>query len=121
MAPVSLAANTLSPVALTCGFSVHAPAPASIDLEGSRNGSMVFFGTDSIALPFYTDDCRTGCGTPGWYELHMIVWNQVEQQVAFTIVYLDDKGVSATDEIVLPDNTPTNSDYIPGATWSLSR
>ncbi len=36
MAPVSLAANTLSPVALTCGFSVHNPAPALVDGGGSR-------------------------------------------------------------------------------------
>ena len=94
MAPVSLAANTLSPVALSCGFSVHGPAPNSIDLEGSQNGSMVFLGADSIALPFYTDDCRTGCGTPGWYELHVIVWNQVQQEVGFQVIYLDDTGVS---------------------------
>ena len=121
MAPVSLAANTLWPIALTCGFSVHAPAPASIDLEGSRNGSMVFFGTDSIALPFYTDDCRSGCGTPGWYELHMIVWDQVDQQVGFEIVYLDDMGVRVVNEIELPDGSTGGGGPFPGATWSLSR
>jgi len=121
MDPVSLPANTLSPVALTCGFSVHGPAPIPIDLESSRNGSLVFFGSDSLALPFYTNDCRRGCGTPGWYELHMIVWNQVEQQVAFEIVYLDEKGVTRTDELVLPDGSTNTTGIIPGATWSLSR
>jgi len=121
MAPVSLAANTLSPVALTCGFSVHAPAPASIDLESSRNGSMVWFGNDSLTLPFYTNDCRRGCGTPGWYELHAIVWNQVQHQVAFAIVYLDDAGVHSANEIELPDGSTGDMGTIPGATWSLSR
>ncbi len=122
MAPVSLAANTLSPVALSCGFSVHGPAPDSIDLEGSQNGSMAFLGTDSIALPFYTDDCRTGCGTPGWYELHVIVWNQVQQEVGFQVVYLDQTGVSlGGNGIELPRGAITLAGPFPGATWSLSR
>jgi hypothetical protein len=121
MDPVSLAANTLSPVALTCGFSVHGPAPASIDLESSRNGSMVFFGNDSIALPFYTNDCRMGCGTPGWYELHLIVWDQIRQLVGFEIIYLDDRGVHSGNEIALPDGSTGNMGTFQGATWSLSR
>jgi hypothetical protein len=121
MAPVSLAANMLSPVALTCGFSVHAPAPNSIDLEGSHNGSMLFLGADAIALPFHGVDCRTGCGTPGWYELHTIVWNQVRQEVGFEIVYLDDAGVSWTNGISLPEGNGQGFQQFPGATWSLSR
>jgi hypothetical protein len=120
MLPVSLAANTLSPVALTCGFSVHGSTAASIDLESSQNGSMVFSGTDSIALPFHAVDCRTGCGTPGWYELHAIVWNQVRQEVGFDIIYLDDMGVSDGNGIALPDDVPGGGPFT-GATWSLSR
>jgi hypothetical protein len=120
MAPVSLAANTLSPVALTCGFSVHGPG-SSIDLEGSQNGSVTFLGTDSIALPFHTVDCRTGCGSPGWYELHTIVWSQVRQAVGFEIIYLDDTGVSTSNGIELPDGTMTTVGPFSGATWSLSR
>jgi hypothetical protein len=120
MAPVSLAANTLSPVALTCGFSVHGPG-SSIDLEGSQNGNVTFLGTDSIAPPFHTVDCRTGCGTPWWYELHTIVWNQVQQAVGFEIIYLDDTGVSTGDGIELPDGNMTTEGAFPGATWSLSR
>ena len=120
MAPVSLAANTLSPVALTCGFSVHGPG-SSIDLEGSHNGSVTFLGTDSIALPFHTVDCRTGCGTTGWYELHTIVWSQVRQAVGFEIIYLDDTGVSTSNGIELPDGTMTAAGPFSGATWSLSR
>ena len=120
MAPVSLAANTLSPVALACGFSVHGPG-SSIDLQGSQNGSVTFLGSDSIALPFHTVDCRTDCGTPGWYELHTIVWNQVRQEVGFEIIYLNDTGVSAGDGIELPDGTMTAVGPFSGATWSLSR
>ena len=122
MHPVSLAANTLSHVALSCGFSVHGPTPGSIDLEGSQNGSMQFFGDDSIALPFYTDDCRTGCGTSSWYELHTVVWNQVSQRVGFQVVYLDQTGVFVSSAgIELPDGMLTATGHFSGATWSLSR
>jgi hypothetical protein len=120
LAQVSLPANTLSPVALTCGFSVHGPG-SSIDLEGSQNGTVTFRGTDSIALPFHTVDCRTDCGTPGWFEIHMIVWNQVQQTVGFEIVYLFDSGVTTGDGIELPDGNMTTQGTFTGATWSLSR
>jgi hypothetical protein len=120
LAQVSLPANTLSPVALTCGFSVHGPS-SSIDLEGSQNGTVTFLGTDSIALPFHTVDCRTDCGTPGWFEIHMIVWNQVQQTVGFEIVYLFDSGVTTGDGIELPDGNMTTQGTFTGATWSLSR
>ena len=82
----------------------------------------MFLGSDSIALPFFTDDCRTGCGTPGWYELHAIVWNQAQQKVGFQVVYLDATGVSlGGNGIELPDGTITGSGPFAGATWSLSR
>ncbi|HEY4183636.1 MAG TPA: hypothetical protein VGP07_01145 [Polyangia bacterium] len=55
MAPVSLAANTLSPVALTCGFSVRGPG-SSIDLEGSQNGN-VSFNLSKVVV-------ETGSGQP---------------------------------------------------------
>ena len=122
MAPVPLAANTLSPVALTCGFSVHGAAPALVELEGSQNGRIAFFAGEAIALPFHTVDCRAGCGTPGWYELHTIVWNQARQEVGFEIIYLNGDGsVSTFNGIELPDGTPTATGPFPGATWSLSR
>jgi hypothetical protein len=122
MHPVSLEANVLSPIALSCGFSVHGPTPGSIDLEGSQNGSMTFFGDDSIALPFYTVDCRESCGTPGWYELHTMVWDQASQVVGFQIVYLDHTGVYVSGAgIALPSGFLTASGHFPGATFSLSR
>jgi hypothetical protein len=120
MAPVSLAANTLSPVALTCGFSVHsaAPPPNDVNLDSSQNGTM--YG-DSVALPFHAVDCRAGCGTPGWYELHTILWNQMIQEVSFEIVYLDDQGVSFTNGISLPRGDTATDEQFFGATFTIDR
>ena len=120
MAPVSLAANTLSPVALTCGFSVHsaAPPPNDVNLESSENGTM--YG-DSVALPFHAVDCRASCGTPGWYELHTIMWNQMIQEVSFEIVYLDAQGVSFTNGISLPQGDTATDKQFFGATFTIDR
>jgi hypothetical protein len=82
---------------------------------------VTFLGTDSIALPFHAVDCRTGCGTPGWFELHTIVWSQVQQAVGFEIIYLNETGVSTRGGIELPDGTMTTESTFTGATWSLSR
>ena len=52
----------------------------------------------------------------------MIVWNQVQQEVGFEVIYLDDTGVSlGGNGIELPDGALTLSGSFAGATWSLSR
>ncbi len=72
------------------------PCAATSALEGSQNGRIAFFAGEAIALPFHTVDCRAGCGTPGWYELHTIVWNQARQEVGFEIIYLNEDGSVST-------------------------
>jgi hypothetical protein len=120
--PVSIPAHTLSPVALSCGFTVSAP-PGGVDLRSSSVGSISLLGDLSTVYPFHTVDCRSGCGTPGWFEIHSIIWDPVKLGAAFGIIYLDDTGVAlGADGIAVPggaivgDNLP-----ISGATWSLSR
>jgi hypothetical protein len=120
---VSVPAHTLSTIALTCGFTVSAPAPDTTDLMSSSVGSTYLLGDVSRVYPFHTVDCRFGCGSPGWYEIHSIIWDPTQQAAAFGIFYLQDTGVSlGANGIALPsgeivgDGTP-----ISGATWSLSR
>ena len=56
------------------------------------------------------------------YELHTIVWNQVQQRVGFHVIYLDQAGVSLQGNgIELPGGTVGTSGSFAGATWSLSR
>jgi hypothetical protein len=117
---VSLPAHTLSPIALTCGFTVN--APGSLDLTSSNVGNMTYMGGAYSVFPFHTVDCRD-CDSPGWIEIHSILWNPAQPGAGFGIFYLDDTGVSlGADGIALPggqlvgDNVPFS-----GATWSFSR
>jgi hypothetical protein len=119
--PLDIPAHSLRNVALTCGFSVTAPPGArEIDLGGSRPGSIAFSGSSATVLPFHTVDCREGCGSPGWFELHTIVWDPVGQSVGFAIFYLDDTGVSLSNAFFLPGAVPFD-ELFPGATWALNR
>ena len=118
---VSLPAQTLSRVALTCGFTVSAPLPNPLGLMSSSVGSTDLFGDAASVYPFHTVDCRSGCGSPGWYEIHSIVWNPIRQVAAFGIFYLDETGVTISNGIMLPSGETVIGDVFSGATWSLSR
>jgi hypothetical protein len=118
---IDVPAHNLSHVALTCGFSVSAPPGAKpIDLGSARAGSMDLAGNSATVLPFHAIDCRSGCGSPGWFELHSIVWDPIRQNVGFTIFYLDESGVTSANGILLPIATPLAQSF-PNATWTLQR
>lgn len=120
-APVVIPAHTLHPVALTCGFMVSAAGANQLDLSGGIPGTMTFVGDSAVVLPFHTIDCRTGCGSPGWYELHAIMWDPIQSVVAFEIFYLDAAGVVASNGIELPSGNLLEGDQFPNAVWSISR
>lgn len=119
---VDIPAHTLRNVALTCGFTVHAAAPTAIDLGSSRAGTVDFAGDPSILLPFHTMDCRSGCGSGSWYEIHAILWDRVRPSVGFTVLYLypGESEVDADNGILLPLASPLAGSF-PNATWTLDR
>jgi hypothetical protein len=121
--PVSIPAHTLSPIALTCGFTVTSPSPNGPNLKSSSVGSMALWGGDLTSVyPFHTVDCRSGCGSPGWFEVHSILWDPTMQIAAFTIFYLDEMGVSIGNGIELPVGQ-SEGDGLPigGATFTITR
>ena len=120
---IDVPAHTLRNTALTCGFTVDSPVGSTpaIDLVGSQPGN-ASFGVDPVTvLPFHKVDCRTGCGLPGWYELHTVVWDQVTQAVGFEIFYWETGNVFTDNGILLPTgNTVFTEDY-PNAVFTLDR
>jgi hypothetical protein len=120
---LEIPAHSLRNVALTCGFTVTAPAGARpIDLGGSRPGTADFATGSAIVLPFHTADCRETCGDPGWYEVHAIVADPNHQTAAFAVYYLfgNRDGVFATNGFQLPIAAPYGDTYA-GAEWTLVR
>jgi hypothetical protein len=122
-AVIDLPATTLRKVALTCGFDVSTPAgvAAPLNVVGSHPGTMAFPGySPTTLLVFNTADCRTGCGSRSWFELHAIAWNRERDEVSFQILYLEPsvRGVAAANTVVLPDVTSLDTAF-PDATWHL--
>ena len=120
--PIVFQPQILTNVALTCGFTADAPGmPVSLMLRGGQPGHVSFDGDDATVLPFHTVDCRSGCGSPGWYELHTLVWDPSRSVVAFSVFYLASDGVTASDGISLPSGDAIIDAPFPGGSWSLSR
>ena len=123
-AVIDLPAITLRKVALTCGFDVTTPAELDtrVNLHASQPGNMTFPGYDpTTIIVFNTADCRSGCGSRSWFELHSIMWNRERNEVGFQIWYLDPlvPGAVTDNTIVFPAATSLNVAF-PDATWQLS-
>lgn len=120
---IEIPAQTIRKVALTCGFTVESPpGSTSIDLHGSQPGSATFLGDPVTVLPFHAVDCRSGCGSPGWYELHTLILDQVAATVGFEVFYLQDHpGAAAEDGILLPSGNALQYQLYPDAVWTLDR
>jgi hypothetical protein len=126
MQTISVPAHTLSPIALTCGFTVSSSGPSGPNLMSSSVGSMHWLGGDLTAVyPFHTVDCRYGgCGSTGtWYEIHSVLWDPTMQVAGFGIIYLQNMtvslgaaGVDLSDGMIPGDGTP-----IGGATYSITQ
>jgi hypothetical protein len=94
-ASVDFPAMDLPPPTLVSGFTVTG---TDLTYDGAHTGRMVIGQDNWGFFPFTTVDCSTACGTPGWYELHSILWDQATQRACFGIYYL---VLDNTDQVML--------------------
>jgi hypothetical protein len=52
-------------------------------------GQIAIGGAMLPAVVFNTVDCSTTCGSPGWYELHTLIWDATTSAATFVIIYLE--------------------------------
>lgn len=99
---VSFPAVSMPKPPIVKGFTVKGP---KIEIADGAPGHMELGDTDWSLLPFETVDCSKDCGSPGWYELHSILWDPTTHRAGFVIVYLleGQSEVLATYAITLPD------------------
>jgi hypothetical protein len=82
---VTWPAGSMSPPALVKGFIVHG---ATIEISGAAAGHTLLTNKTWLVFPFTVVDCSKSCGTPGWYELHSILWESETGEIAYGIFYL---------------------------------
>jgi hypothetical protein len=66
------------------GFTAHG---ALLEIDSAAPGSVQFGGRTWALYPYATVDCSKVCGSPGWYELHSLLWDSTTGEAAYAIVY----------------------------------
>jgi hypothetical protein len=101
------------------GFTIEGP---SVSLAGAEPG-WVDLGAKHTLLAFEEVDCTTQCGSPGWREVHSLLWDEAAARACFGIFYLFDDGpdVLLTYALTLPDLSDPAGNLALPATWSYQR
>ena len=101
------------------GFAIEGP---SVSLLGAAPG-WVDLGTRHTVLAFDEVDCTADCGSPGWREVHSILWDEVAARACFAIFYLFDGApeVLLAYALTLPDLSDPAGDVGLAARWSYQR
>jgi len=101
------------------GYTVDGP---DIHLDDGY-GTITLDGAALPAIVWSTVDCRTECGSPGWFELHLLLWDRTAQRAIFTIGYLldgDTSSISLQYSRALPDLTDPIAGRSLAATWAAT-
>lgn len=99
------------------GYAIDGP---SIQYDGTAPGTVTLGPTSLAFLPFGEVDCTRVCGTPGWLELHAVLWDQAAMRACSAILYLFEPGqpLLLTYSLTLPDLTDIAGQTQLDATWS---
>jgi hypothetical protein len=95
---VELPALNLQLPPVVTGFSIQG---SQLLFDGQHAGLMQVEDATWGFSPFASVDCSSGCGTPGWYELHSLIYNPDGSEVCFGIYYLE-----------LADTSHVHLDYV---------
>ena len=107
-------------------FEMTAPTPdhdfrvtgGPLVVEPGRSGTYTHDGTTWQAHPFEVVNCTTDCGTPGWWELHTILWDGAS--ACFVIYYFFEGGRASqvAYSVCLPGFEARIPEQTIGGTWS---
>ncbi len=113
------ALSLAAPMPVAGGFTVTG---ADITVGDDGAGSVVIDGASLPLTVFDTVDCSTTCGSPGWYELHSLLWDAAHDAAVFVIVYLETQSTTTVQleyARSLPDlGDPTDGGLSLPATWT---
>ncbi len=114
---VKLPASSFAAPAPITGFEVKG---AQLELPSGQKGTLSLGPVSHEVYVFDSVDCSTDCGSPGWWELHALLWDPKAARLCFTIFYLPvgQSQVWARYSIALPDLTDPIGDLTLTATWT---
>lgn len=114
---VAWPSSTLEPP-LVQGFTMSGP---NVSYDGTAPGQVTLSGQPWQVYPFDKIDCST-CASPGWYELHAVLWQSSCSRACYGIFYLyqDHPSDVRLDWVFcLPDfGDPTGGGANLTASWS---
>jgi hypothetical protein len=82
---VTWPSGSMAAPAVVKGFTAQG---ADIAINSAAAGHVVLAGKTWLVYPFTIVDCSKTCGTPGWYELHSLLWDGETAETAYGIFYL---------------------------------
>jgi hypothetical protein len=116
---VQFPAIDLAPPPLLDGYRIDG---AAVKLDGAQPGTVTLGGAPLTVYAFNTVDCRTDCGTPGWFELHALLWDEASHRLCFGIFYLrndDPDHVQLAWSLTLPSLVDPAGRMTSPATWKV--
>jgi hypothetical protein len=114
---VQFPAIDLAPPPLIDGYQIDG---GLVKLDGARPGTVTLGGAPLTVYVFNTVDCSRDCGSPGWLELHALLWDDADKRVCFGIFYLrlnDPDHVQLAWSLTLPSLVDPAGDVTLPATW----
>jgi len=102
---------------LVSTFTVDGP---QVSIPPGKPGALTLGPLALEVYPFDVVDCTKDCGTPGWWELHSLLWDPKTSRLCFAIFYLmvGQTGTQVTYSLTLPDlSDPVGTTNLT-ATWS---
>jgi hypothetical protein len=103
---------------LVGGFEVTG---ANVGIHGATPGWVRVGGREYDVYVFSYVDCTVECGSPGWHELHALLWDRARGWLCFAIFYLfrDERAIQLSYSFSLPALVePFSTTVLTGATWT---
>jgi hypothetical protein len=119
-ANVQLPALTIATPTPSAGYTVTGVA---ITVRADGTGTLALAGAQLPTIVFDDVDCTSGCGTPGWYELHSLAWDAAHARAIYFIAYLLESSPSSVELTYarsLPDLADPIGTLTLPATWTAN-
>ena len=119
---VNLPAFSFPPPIFGAKISVHAATSPALAFDPPGPGTVDVGGRSLRMFPFNLIDCLS-CGSGGWRELHVLLWDDANTALTFGVLYLFPPSVGRPMQLSYAITLPTLAappDEAFDGTWTLT-